>query len=48
MEEEPAHLSEDESMAEVSLGEGRKKMSGGDGDTMRRDALQGADSAVCE
>jgi hypothetical protein len=47
-EEERAHLCEDESMAEVSLGGDRKKMSGGDGDTLRRDALQGADSAVCE
>ena len=47
MEEEPAHLCKDESMAEVSLGGDRKKMSEGDGDTLRRDALKRADSAVC-
>ena len=34
-------------MAEVSLGGDRKKMSGGNGDTLRRDALKRADSAVC-
>jgi hypothetical protein len=35
VEEEPAHLCKDESMAEVSLGGDRKKMSGGNGDTLR-------------
>src|SRR5271169_5301341 len=34
-------------MAEVSLGGDRKKMSGSNGDTLRRDALKRADSAVC-
>ena len=34
-------------MAEVSLGADRKKMSGGNGDTLRRDALKRTDSAVC-
>src|SRR3974390_2924930 len=34
-------------MAEVSLGGDRKKMSGCNGDTLRRDALKRADSAVC-
>ena len=47
MEGEPGHLRKDESMAEVSLGEDRKKMSGCNGDTLRRDALQRADRAVC-
>ena len=37
----------DESMAEVRLGEDREKMSGRHGDTLRRDALKRADSAVC-
>jgi len=40
-------LCEHESMAEVSLVVDRKKMSGSKGDTLRRDALQRADSAVC-
>jgi len=39
------HLYKDEAMAEVSLGADRKKMSGGNGDTLRRDALKRA--AVC-
>jgi hypothetical protein len=47
VEEEPAHLCKDESMAEVSLGGDRKKMSGGPEDTLRQDALKRADSAVC-
>ena len=47
MEEEPAHLCKDESMAEVSLAGDRKKMSGGNGDTLRRDALKRAERAVC-
>jgi hypothetical protein len=41
------HRCKDESMAEVSLGGERKKMSWGNGDTLRRDALKRADSAVC-
>jgi len=40
-------ISKDESMAEVSLGEDRKKMSGCNGDTLRRDALKRADIAMC-
>jgi hypothetical protein len=47
VEEEPAHLRKDESMAEVRLGGERKKMSGDDGDRLRRDAVKCADSAVC-
>jgi hypothetical protein len=47
VEEEPAHLCKDESMAEVSLGGDRKKMSGGHENTLRQDALKRADSAVC-
>ena len=46
VEEEPAHLCKGESMAEVSLGGERKKMSGGKRGTLRRDALKRADSAV--
>jgi hypothetical protein len=41
------HLCKDGAMAEVSLGEERKKMSGCNRDTLRRDALQRADIAVC-
>ncbi len=37
----------EESMAEVSQGGDRKKMSGCSGDTLRRGALKRADSAVC-
>lgn len=47
VEEEQAHLSKDESMTEVSTGRDRKKMSGCNGDTLRRDALKRVDSAVC-
>jgi hypothetical protein len=47
VEEELAHLWKDEWMAEVSLGEDKKKVSGCKGDTLRRDGLKGADSAVC-
>jgi hypothetical protein len=47
VEEEPAHLRKDESMAEVSLGGDREKMSGGNRGTLRRDALKRVDSAVC-
>ena len=47
MEEEWARLCKDESMAEVSLGGDGKKMFGWNGDTLRRDALKRADSAVC-
>ena len=47
LEEEPGHLCKDGSRAEVSLGGNRKKMSGRNGDTLRRDALKRADSAVC-
>ena len=46
-EEEPADLCKDESMAEVSRGGDRKKLSGGNGDTLRRDALKRVDSTVC-
>ena len=38
---------QNESMAEVSLGEDRKKMSGCNRDTLRRDALKRGDRAVC-
>jgi hypothetical protein len=34
-------------MAEVSLAGDRKKRSGGNGGTLRRDDLKGADRAVC-
>src|SRR5215471_7791737 len=34
-------------MAEGSLGGDRKKISGRKGDTLRRDAVKGADGAVC-
>jgi len=47
VEEEPAYLGKDESMAEMSLDGERKKISGGNGDTLPRDALKRADSAVC-
>ena len=47
MEEEPAHVCKDESMAEVILVGDRKKMSEGNGDTLRRDALKRGDCAVC-
>ena len=47
VEEEPAHLCKEKSMAEVSLGGERKKMSGWNGDTLRRDAVKSVDSAVC-
>ena len=45
-ESEPGHPYKDESMVEVSLGGERKKMSGCSGDTLRRDALKRADSAL--
>ena len=45
-EKGPTHRCKDEPMAEVSLG-GERKMSGGNGDTLRRDALKRGDSAVC-
>ena len=48
VEEEPAHQCKDESMAKVSPGGDRKKTSGGNGDTLGRDALKRADIAVCE
>jgi hypothetical protein len=41
------HLYKDEATAEVSLGEETKKMSGCNGDTLRRDALKGTEIAVC-
>ena len=41
------HLCKDEAMTEVSLGEETKKMSGCNGDTLRRDALKRADIAMC-
>src|SRR5260370_40996800 len=47
LEEEPGDLCKDESMAEVSLGGDRKKVSGCKGDTLRRDAPKRADSAGC-
>ena len=47
MEEEPPHLCKDEAMVEVRLGGDGRKMSGSNGDTLRRDALKRADSAVC-
>jgi hypothetical protein len=46
VEEEPTHLCKDEATAEVSCGGDRKKMSGGTADTLRRDALKRAKSAV--
>ena len=42
------HLCKDESMAEVILGRDRKKMSGGNRDTLRQDAVKRDDRAVCE
>jgi hypothetical protein len=47
VEEEPVPLCKDESMAEVSRGGDRKKMSGGNGDTLRRDARKRADRVGC-
>ena len=47
MEEEPAYVCKYESMAEVILVGDRKKMSEGNGDTLRRDALKRGDSTVC-
>ena len=47
MQQEPTALCKDESMAEVSLGGDRKKRVGWKRDTLRRDALKRADSAVC-
>ena len=47
MELQLAQLCEDESMAGVTGGRERKKMSGCKGDTLRRDALRGGDIAVC-
>ena len=47
MEEEAAHLCKDESMAESEPRREQEKMSGCNGDTLRRDALKRADSAVC-
>jgi hypothetical protein len=41
------HFCEDDSIAEVSRGEERKKVSGGNGDTLWRNALKRAESAVC-
>ncbi len=47
VEEKSSHLRKNESMAEVRQGGERKKMSGCNRDTLRRDALKRADSAVC-
>ena len=47
VQKEPAHLCKDESMAEVSLGEDRKKRAEWNRDTLRRGALKRADRAVC-
>jgi hypothetical protein len=47
VEEELAHLCKDESMAELSLGGDGKEMSGGNGDTLRRSALNRANSWGC-
>jgi len=41
-----AHLCKDKSMAEVSRGRDKKKVSGGYGDRLRRNALKRAESAV--
>ena len=41
------HLYKEEAMAEGSLGEETKKMSGWNGDRLRRDARKRADRAVC-
>ena len=41
------HLCKYEAMAEVSLGEETKKISGCNGDTLRRDSLKRADTAMC-
>ena len=47
VEEKAAHLCKDGWMAEVGLSGDRKKMSGGNGDTLRRDARKRAGRAVC-
>ena len=46
MQQEPTALCKDESMAEVSRGEGRKKRAGWNRDTLRRDALKRGNSVV--
>ena len=46
VQKEPVDLCKDESMPEVSLGGDRKRMSGRNGDTLRRNALKRAESAV--
>jgi hypothetical protein len=47
VQKEQAHLCKDEAMAEVSLGEDRKKRSECNADTLGRDARKRADRAVC-
>ena len=47
MQKEPIDLCKDEAMAEVSLGEDRKKRSECNADTLGRDARKRADRAVC-
>jgi hypothetical protein len=47
VQKEPIDLCKDEAMAEVSLGGDRKGISGGNGDTLRRNALKRVDGAVC-
>ena len=47
VQKDPVDLCKDESIAEVSLGGKRKRMSGRNGDTLRRNALKRGDSAVC-
>ena len=47
MQQEPAHLCKGESVAEVRLGGDGKKRVGWKRDTLWRDALKSADSAVC-
>jgi hypothetical protein len=46
-EEKLSHLGKDKSMAGVTRGGEKKKMSGCNGDTLRRDALKGGEIAVC-
>jgi hypothetical protein len=47
VEEKPARLCKNETVVEVSLPGGKKKMSGCKGDRLRQDALKSADSAGC-
>ena len=47
MAEEPTRVGEDEVALEAVLLWGMKKVSSGASDTLRRDAVKRADSAVC-